>query len=225
MARLIVKSKGEQPDRVIELKPGVNRLGRGEENDVKLPFPEISDQHCELLVDNEFVFVRDLNSSNGTYIDGDVIHESALYSGQALQIGPLELVLDAPQIHISLPELPKPEPIGPPPIEELADGYASCMGHPRRHAIWECPHCTRVYCDECIRKLRRVGGIHLRLCPSCSHPCQLTTWAEMMRKKKKSFFSAVVSKISSISSTLKRTTASLKHPPTPPASTPPEPRA
>jgi hypothetical protein len=215
MAKLIIKPIGEKPGRTIELKQGVTRIGRSSNNDLSLPFPEVSDAHCEILVENDFVFVRDLDSSNGTSIDGDVVRESALYSGQTLRIGLIEMVLDTPQINISLPELPKPV------IEEavpetyfLSDGFPACMGHSTRHAIWECPHCTRVYCDECIRKLRRVGGIHLKLCPSCSNPCKLTAWTEMMRKKKKGFFGTIISKITD---GIKRKTARMpNHPPPPP---------
>jgi hypothetical protein len=177
-----------------------------------LPFPEISDVHCEVLVENDFVFVRDLDSSNGTFIDGDPVRESALYAGQSLRIGLLEMVLDAPPIHVALPELPKPESLLPPEAVALADGYPACLAHARRHAIWECPHCTRLYCDECIRKLRRVGGVHLKLCPSCSSPCQLSAWSQMMRKKKKGFFSSFVNKFTD---GLKRSTRRLAHPPPP----------
>jgi len=213
MPKLIVKATADLPERVLELKPGVNRIGRSSQNDLIFPFPEISESHCEILVDNDFVFVRDLNSSNGTYIDGDLVRESALYTGQALQIGALQMVLDAPVIHLALPELPKPETEEVPVTEPLPDGYPSCLNHPSRHAIWECPQCTRVFCDECIRRLRRVGGVHLKLCPACSNPIRFTAWSEMMRKKKKGFFGSIVSKLTG---GIKRTTSLLKQPPPPP---------
>ena len=213
MAKLIVKPTEERQARVIELKPGVNRFGRSSQNDHQFPYNEVSEFHCEILVENDFAFVRELESSNGTFIDGDPLRESALYSGQAVQIGLVEMILDAPPINLSLPELPKPEPIKAPVAPPLADGYPSCLGHANRHAIWECPNCSRVFCDECIRKLRRVGGIHLKLCPSCSNPCRLTAWSEMMRKKKKGFFGTLVTRLTN---GIKRTTSRLVHPIPPP---------
>src|SRR5262249_37144736 len=99
MAKLIVKPTEDRSARVIELKPGLNRFGRSSANDFQFPYAEISETHCEVLVENDFVFVRDLDSSNGTYIDGDPVRESALYSGQALQIGLVEMILDAPPIN------------------------------------------------------------------------------------------------------------------------------
>ncbi len=211
MARFVIKPVDGLPERVIELKQGVTRFGRSSNNDYSFPFPEVSEHHCEILVEKELIFIRDLNSSNGTFIDGDQIRESALYSGQALQIGNLSMVLHAAEIKVSLPEIPKPEV----PVEmvvesvQLEDGYPSCLNHNTRHAVWECPQCTRVVCDECIRKLRRVGGTEIKLCPSCSNPCRFTPWAEMMRNKKKGFFSAVVNKLTD---GIKRTTSLLKQP-------------
>ena len=213
MARLIVKPTDDRQARVIELKPGVNRFGRSSANDQQFPYSEVSEMHCEILVENDFVFVRDLESSNGTFIDGDLIRESALYSGQVLQIGLVEMILDAPPINLAMPQMSQPEALKAPVAVPLADGYPSCLGHANRHAIWECPHCSRVFCDECIRKLRRVGGIHLKLCPSCSTPCRLTAWSEMMRKKKKGFFAVLVTKLTN---GIKRTTSRLVHPIPPP---------
>jgi hypothetical protein len=208
MAKLMIKSGINGTVQALELRPGVNRFGRSAENDHVLADPEVSDLHCELLVDNDFVFVRDLDSTNGTFIDGDAIKESALYCGQTLRMGTVEMVLDAPPIRLVLPELPKPELenmfVAP---EPLPDGYPSCLGHPTRHAVWECPQCSRLYCDECIRKLRRVGGVQLKLCAYCSNPCKLTAWSEMMRNKKKGFFGILVTKLAD---GIKRTTRPLR---------------
>ena len=46
MAKLILKATAEHPSRVIELKPGVNRLGRSSNNDHSFPFAEVSEMHC-----------------------------------------------------------------------------------------------------------------------------------------------------------------------------------
>jgi hypothetical protein len=213
MAKLIIKPTAGFAAREVELKAGVNRLGRSLQNDISFPFPEISELHCEILVEEDTVFVRDLQSSNGTLLDGEPIRESAIYPGQTLQIGNLEMVLDAQIIRLSLPTLPKPESVEVPKPVLLPDGYPCCLRHVSRHAIWECPNCTRVYCDECIRKLRRVGGAHLKLCPACSNPCRLTAWSEKMRKKRKSFFSSIISKVTD---TVKRSTSLLKGPTPPP---------
>jgi hypothetical protein len=204
MTRLIIKS-AEQASQILELKPGLNRFGRSRVNDHPLNDPAISDEHCEIMVENDFVFVRDLGSTNGTFIDRQPITESAFYSGQTLQIGPLEMMLDAPEAQVAIPELPPVEL--PPELTfasiQLEDGYAACLNHDARHAVWECTHCTRVYCDECVRKLRRVGGVHLRLCAACSSPCKFTAWSEMVKKRKRSMLHVLADKVKS---SFKRTT-------------------
>jgi hypothetical protein len=206
MARLILRSNTARPAAVIELKPGINRFGRSHENTHCFPDPEISDQHCEVLFDNGFVFVRDLDSTNGTFVDGDPIRETAIYPGQVLRMGAIEMVLDAPQVIVAMPELPRPEQANAPVPAPLPDGHPACLNHETRHALWECPHCRRVFCDECIRKLGRAGGVQLKLCPSCSTPCKVTPWSEKMHNKKKTFFGILVNRVSD---TIKRTTAQL----------------
>jgi hypothetical protein len=198
MARLIVQSKEQQAGRVFELRPGVNRFGRSGGNDYPLNDPSVSDQHCEVLVDHDLVFVRDLGSTNGTFIDRQPVSEAMLYAGQILQIGPLEMMLEAPEPRVALPEITtEPQAAAPTVSAKLKDGYAACLNHSLRHAVWECDFCARMHCDECVRKLRRVGGAYLKFCPTCSNQCKLSPWAEMVSKKKRSLIGKVVQKIRS----------------------------
>jgi len=120
-----------------------------------------------------------------------------LYAGQVLQIGPLEMILDAEETRVALPELPIPEKAEPVASLKLKDGYAAGLNHAQRHAVWECSFCGRQHCDECVRKLRRIGGAYLKFCPACSNQCKLSPWAEMMRHKKQSLIGKVVGKIKS----------------------------
>ena len=195
MARLIVHSKEQPTGQVIELKPGVTRFGRNAGNDFSLNDPAVSDRHCEVLVDHDLVFVRDLGSTNGTFINRQPVQEAMLYAGQVLQIGPLEMMLDAAEVRVALPEMPAAPAPQPVLSTKLKDGYASCLNHALRHAIWECDFCGRQHCDECVRKLRRVGGAYLKFCPACSNTVKLSAWAEMMRGKKAGLISKVVRKI------------------------------
>lgn len=208
MAQMIVRSTGHGPQ-VIELKPGANRFGRSQANDCPFNDPAISEAHCEVILDQDLVYVRDLGSTNGTFIDHRPVTEAVLYTGQTLQIGPLEMVLDAPEIHVAVPTLPAPENPYDVASEQLADGYAACLNHNTRHAVWDCPHCTRVFCDECVSKLRRVGGVQLRLCPACSTPCNLSAWSESVKGRKRNLFSALADKVRT---SFKRTTQMFRRP-------------
>src|SRR5437762_10037996 len=77
-----------------ELEPGFNTLGRNPTNDFRVHDVTVSSFHCEIVVSNESVLVRDLGSTNGTYIDGEQVHEAQLKPGQILGLGSAELRLD-----------------------------------------------------------------------------------------------------------------------------------
>jgi predicted component of type VI protein secretion system len=63
-------------------------IGRSREAKLKLPHPLVSRQHCELFEREGQLFVRDLGSLNGTYIDNQKIEkEHALRPNQLLTLG------------------------------------------------------------------------------------------------------------------------------------------
>lgn len=69
-------------------------IGRKQgECDIVLDYEKsISSKHCEISVRNGKFYVRDLQSSNGTYLNGDkVLTETEIVSGNILKLGRLEL--------------------------------------------------------------------------------------------------------------------------------------
>jgi pSer/pThr/pTyr-binding forkhead associated (FHA) protein len=68
-------------------------IGRKKECDVRIPVPSVSREHCELKVEGGKVLVRDLGSSNGTYVNGARTHEAELAAGSILGVGPAVFVL------------------------------------------------------------------------------------------------------------------------------------
>jgi two-component system, NtrC family, sensor kinase len=62
-------------------------LGRGTSNAVQLHDTEISREHAEFSRRGESFMLRDLGSSNGTYVNGKQIKEHELASGDQLQLG------------------------------------------------------------------------------------------------------------------------------------------
>lgn len=45
-------------------------IGRDLDCDLKIPLPEISRKHCKLEIDGGELFIEDLNSTNGTFLNG-----------------------------------------------------------------------------------------------------------------------------------------------------------
>src|SRR5256885_4203449 len=62
-------------------------LGRGTSNAVQLHDTEISREHAEFSRRGEQYFIRDLESSNGTLLNGKQVKEHDIASGDHLQLG------------------------------------------------------------------------------------------------------------------------------------------
>ena len=97
MAKLVVLSVG-MTGRTQELKVDKTTIGRVEDNTFQIAEPSVSSHHCEILLRGSDVVVRDLNSTNGTFINGEKVAESVIKPGQILRLGQIEMRLetDAP---------------------------------------------------------------------------------------------------------------------------------
>jgi pSer/pThr/pTyr-binding forkhead associated (FHA) protein len=97
MAKLVLLSAG-MTGRTHDLKADKTTIGRVEDNTFQIAEPSVSSHHCEVLLQGGEVIVKDLNSTNGTFINGEKITESAIKPGQILRLGQVEIRLetDAP---------------------------------------------------------------------------------------------------------------------------------
>lgn len=83
----------EMDHREIPLREGITVLGRGLDADVSFDDELVSRRHCEIRRIKNAVQVKDLGSSNGTYINGQEIGEKALLPQNELQIGSVVMKL------------------------------------------------------------------------------------------------------------------------------------
>jgi hypothetical protein len=72
----------------------VTRLGRGTDVDIRLDDPGVSRHHAEIVLGPE-PSIRDLGSTNGTYVDGRVVASQALRDGTRIQLGSTTLTYRA----------------------------------------------------------------------------------------------------------------------------------
>jgi hypothetical protein len=94
MLKLVVLSPG-MTGRMHELKVEKTTIGRSEDNTFEIADPSVSSHHCEVLLRGSEVVVRDLNSTNGTFISGGKVTEKVLKIGQLLRLGQVEMRLEA----------------------------------------------------------------------------------------------------------------------------------
>ena len=93
MAKLVILTQG-MTDRSHELKADRTTIGRVEDNMFQIAEPSVSSHHCEVLLRGNDIVVKDLGSTNGTFINNLKIEESVLKPGQTLRLGNVELRLD-----------------------------------------------------------------------------------------------------------------------------------
>lgn len=93
MAKLVVLSP-EQKGRSYELAVDKTTIGRVDDNTFQIAESSVSSHHCEVLLRGGDVVVKDLNSTNGTFINGEKISEAVLKPGQTLRLGQIELKLE-----------------------------------------------------------------------------------------------------------------------------------
>jgi len=94
MAKLVLLSAG-MTGRTHELKVDKTTIGRVEDNTFQIAEPSVSSHHCEVLLRGSDIVVLDLNSTNGTFINGEKVTESVLKPGQILRLGQIEMRLEA----------------------------------------------------------------------------------------------------------------------------------
>jgi len=96
---LVVLSEGKANGQRIPVTLSQFVIGRDPQCNLKPASPMISKRHCGLLVKDGQVWIRDFNSSNGTFVnDEQVKGQRRLQNDDVLKIGPLQfrLVIEAP---------------------------------------------------------------------------------------------------------------------------------
>ena len=94
MPRLVLLSEGFA-GRTYELKTETTTVGRVSGNTFEIPEASVSSHHAEIVLKGSDVLIRDLNSTNGTFINGDRITEAVLKPGEILRFGTIELRIDS----------------------------------------------------------------------------------------------------------------------------------
>ncbi len=84
----------EQQGKVQELKDSVITIGRLDENRICLPDTNVSRRHCAIVSSLDDVWIHDLGSTHGVFVDGKKIDRKAYLEGvHVLKVGQTELTL------------------------------------------------------------------------------------------------------------------------------------
>ena len=104
----LVMFRGEGEKRAFPLSRSIMVIGRREDCDLRIPLGDVSRKHCRLMIEDELK-LQDLGSSNGTYVNGQRVQETALNPGDVIRVGPVTFVVqingEPPEDEIHLPEV------------------------------------------------------------------------------------------------------------------------
>src|SRR3954468_15638533 len=121
MPKLVVLSEG-MTGQSYELKVDKTTVGRVEDNTFQIADPSVSSHHCEVLLRGSDIVIKDLNSTNGTFLNGEKVSETVVKPGQTLRLGQIEVAvlnegmpIPAPSAApgASAPPAPAPNPAAP----------------------------------------------------------------------------------------------------------------
>jgi len=90
MAKLIISLDGKVESEY-ELSTETTTIGRHKNNDIQIDNLAVSGHHSQILKIMDDCFIEDLNSSNGTYVNGNLIKKHALNDGDDVKIGKHQL--------------------------------------------------------------------------------------------------------------------------------------
>ena len=114
MARLRIVS-GEGVEQVVEVREQRLQIGRGRDNDVVLPDPEkgVSRTHAELRLENDRYVIVDLQSQNGTWVNGARVERADVPYGAEIAVGGyrLSLLRDGSAPVLPAARIPRTDPI------------------------------------------------------------------------------------------------------------------
>lgn len=79
--------KGDRKD--FPVLPSGMTIGRHEECSLRIPLSEVSRKHAQIIAEEGSVRVKDLGSTNGTFVNNKRIGELKLNAGDHLVVGPV----------------------------------------------------------------------------------------------------------------------------------------
>ena len=134
MPRLLV-NPGTPQQWELPLKSGTHTVGRSPSCDLQIPHESVSGTHCEITVDGSTFVVRDLGSTNGTFLNHEPIQQITLQPGQRFQVGSVEVqfVSDPPPV-VSRATPATPSAVPNPPMVRAAPAVPVIRVQPAAHS-------------------------------------------------------------------------------------------
>ena len=93
MSIWLVMQSSDGVERQFAVRKQQTVIGRETTCDVRIPVPAVSQKHCRITLDGEALRITDLDSTNGTYHNGNRVKEASLAPEDKLTIGPVTFII------------------------------------------------------------------------------------------------------------------------------------
>jgi pSer/pThr/pTyr-binding forkhead associated (FHA) protein len=97
MVPRLVAIEGPLYGRTFYLHEPALSIGRLVSNDICLEDPFVSRKHCVIKTEDEHYVIQDLNSANGTFINGERVNAGLLKEGSLIGIGASQFLFRLPK--------------------------------------------------------------------------------------------------------------------------------
>jgi pSer/pThr/pTyr-binding forkhead associated (FHA) protein len=123
---LVVLTEGKWKGKEIPILSPQLVIGRDPQCHLRPASPTISKRHCAVLRRGERAFVRDFGSTNGTFVNDEMIkEETELRNGDHLSLGPLTFQIQL-EVDATVTK-PMPVPVATPPVSSPDDEEAAAL--------------------------------------------------------------------------------------------------
>jgi predicted component of type VI protein secretion system len=121
----LVVIRGRSAAQAIRLSDGITTIGRHSDCQLRVNSSQVSRKHCQIFEKKGLLLVKDLGSSNGTYVNGEKIDEQrVLEPGDELGVGQVKFRVEKLSADAARPAA-KPHDTGVPaaaPTAEVDEG-------------------------------------------------------------------------------------------------------
>jgi pSer/pThr/pTyr-binding forkhead associated (FHA) protein len=148
-------------------KSSVLTLGRAKSNDIIFPVDMVSREHAEISWDGEAFEIRDLGSSNGTYVNRKPIERLRLKEGDEIKIGPYDLQLRtyrgrAEDFRVDTPDPERTQKVRVDEIFGESSTFAGQIGEVRMGEIIQLIDFNKKTGTLEVKSGDRVGAFHFK---------------------------------------------------------------
>lgn len=135
MSKLILSPSGPEPI-AHELSAELITIGRAPENAIHIDDPSVSGRHAQLHLVGETFHLQDLDSTNGTRVNGEAITSVALRVGDRIQFGKVEACFECDVLEDAAAAPPPPTLAAvdarPAELSAVPADFANASPFPRR---------------------------------------------------------------------------------------------